>query len=236
MKFLLIADLETTTADPATAAIVEVACCLWDIEARTVLSVYSTTVHAIDNPAEHINGIPQAALADAPSVNRALASVGHFVAKSDLICAHNGDSFDRPVLEQHACPWVDSKPWVDTMDFEFPRFSSSRSLIALAAAHGVPIGTVHRAVDDVLLVARLLERAAELGADIRAMVEKAMRPKVRVAAVTPKPWEIAEAEWQELKGRLLAAGFRFDSVKKSWERDMPVDDIAGLEFEARVVA
>ena len=236
MKALAIVDLEATNPDPATAAIVEVACCLWDVERRIVTSVYSTTVYAAENPAQHINGIPAEALVDAPAVNRAMASVGHFVEKADLIAAHNGDSFDRPVLEQHACPWVDSKPWVDTMDFSWPRHSSSRSLIALAAAHGVPIGTVHRAVDDVLLVARLLERAAELGADIPAMLDKAMRPKVLVAAVTPKPWEMAEEEWAALKGKLLEAGFRFDSAAKRWAKKMPVESIAELPFDARIVA
>lgn len=231
---LLILDLETTSADPATAQIVEIACALWSVPHRTITSVYSTLVETAENPAEHVNGICAAATQGAPSAERAVRTVEHFAAKSDAIVAHNGDAFDREILRRERSPLSTARPWIDTMDVEWPRASSSRSLLALAAAHGVPIGTVHRAVDDVLLLARLLERAAEL-VHVETMLARAMRPKVLVEAVTPKPWEMPDDEWAALKAQLVEAGFRFESAPKQWARRMPIEDVGELPFETRVV-
>lgn len=222
---LAIVDLETTSADPATAAIVEIACCLFDTDHRIVTSAFSTTVQADENPAAHINGIPAAVLANATALDRAFATTGHFVNRADVLVAHNGDAFDRPILERFACPWTNA-PWLDTMDVEWPRASTSRSLIQIAAAHGVPIGTVHRAIDDVLLVARLFERAAELGADLGALIQRAMRPKKLVAAVLP----------YDRKDEAKAKGFRWQAEAKRWTKSVFVDDIATLGFDVKEVA
>lgn len=225
---IAIVDLETTSADPATASIVEIAVCLWSVEHRIVESVFSTTVRATENPAEHVNGIPTAALTDATVQERAFASVGHFIAKADVIAAHNGDAFDRPILERLACPWVAPKPWLDTMDLEWPRACTSRALIQIAASHGVPIGTVHRAVDDVLLVARILERCTELGSDLPAMIAKAMRPKATFA--------VAATGFDEARNALAKAnGFRWESAAREWRRTMAVDDAETLPFAVRQV-
>jgi DNA polymerase III alpha subunit (gram-positive type) len=226
---LLIVDIETTTADIETAAIIEIACCLWSVEHRCVLSAYSTLVQSETNPAEHVNGISPGVLSfgHASSADRAFASVGHFVAKTDVIAAHNGDGFDRPVLERHACPWTTTKPWLDTMDLDWPRASSSRALIQVAAAHHVPIGKVHRAMSDVMLVASLLERAAELG-DIEAMIAKGLRPKAT--------YEVAEKGFSEERNKKSKdAGFRFDAPTKTWRRRMAKDDASSLPFAVKEV-
>lgn len=234
MNTLCILDLETTTPDPRTAQIVEIACALWSVPHRMLTSVYSTVVRVADNPAESINGIAAAATEGAPDVLRAMTTVGHFAAKADVIVAHNGEMFDREILRRERNPLSTARPWLDTMDVEWPRAGGSRSLLALAAAHGVPIGTVHRAMDDVLLLARLLERVAEM-ADLETLLARAMRPKVLVEALTPKPWEMAEEEWAALKATLVEARFRFDAPTKRWARRMPAEDMGALPFEARVV-
>lgn len=221
-----IVDLETTTPDPQTAAIVEIACCVWSADRRTVESAFSTLVRASDNPAEAVNGISPAALVEATPLDRALVTVGHFVGRADVIAAHNGDAFDRPILERHTCPWVATKPWIDTMDLDLPRPSSSRALVQLAVAHQVPIGTVHRAIDDVLLVARLLERAGELGHDIEASIAKALRPRARFVADVPR------SRNDELK----ASGFRWDRDRKEWWKRMAIEDASTLPFDVREVA
>ena len=226
---LLFIDLETTSADIETARIVEIACCLWNVESRTILGVFSALTQCDENPAQHVNGIDPAALVNATPVDRAFATVGHFVAKADILAAHNGDGFDRPIMERYACPWTHPKPWLDTMDMTYPRTSSSRSLVAIALAHGVQIGTVHRAFDDVLLLARLFERASELGANIPALLEHAMRPK--------KTYEVAAKGFDaEQNARSKAAGFRWDAPTKSWRKKMSPEDCASLGFAVREVA
>lgn len=226
---LLFIDLETTSAEVETARIVEIACCLWNVESRTILGVFSALTQCDENPAQHVNGIDPAALVNATPVDRAFATVGHFVAKADILAAHNGDGFDRPIMERYACPWTHPKPWVDTMEMTYPRTSSSRSLVAIALAHGVPIGTVHRAFDDVLLLARLFERASELGANIPALLEHAMRPK-RIFEVASKAFD------PEQNARSKAAGFRWDAPTKSWRKKMAPEDCASLGFAVREVA
>jgi DNA polymerase III epsilon subunit-like protein len=202
MRILAIIDLETTTADPATARIVETACCLWSVDHRAVINTVSMLVQGTENAARDINHIPDALLPMGSPIDRALTFIGHFVAKADVIAAHFGETFDRPVLEAHACPWVASKPWLDTNDIEYPR-QSGRSLLAIAHVHGVQIGTLHRATDDVLLVARLLERLGELGADVPALIARAMRPKVRVI--------VADTSFsEERNAQAKTAGFTFD--------------------------
>lgn len=234
MNTLCILDLETTSPDPRTAQIVEIACALWSVPHRTLTSVYSTVVHVADNPAESINGISAAATEGAPDVERAMATVERFAAKADVIVAHNGETFDREFLRRERSPLSTARPWLDTMDVDWPRAGGSRSLLALAASHGVPIGTVHRAMDDVLLLARLLERVAET-ADLETLLVRAMRPKVLVEALTPRPWDMQSGEWAELKETLVASGFRFDSAAKRWAKRMPEEDVAALPFDARVV-
>ncbi len=239
MKTIAIIDLETTSLDPATGHVVEVALALWSIEFRALIRCRSWLCAA---PAEEvaktqaIHGIPPALVAARGVPFEEVAKqVGAIVTKeADVFVAHNSD-FDRswfPLHVQNAAPWVDT-----CNDLEWPRPSTSRGLVALALAHGVGVVAAHRALDDVLTLARLFERAAELGADLHAMLARAMRPKVLVAANTPKPWEIPDSEWQALKTQLQANGFRFvEQPEKRWQRSIARDDRAGLPFETREVS
>jgi DNA polymerase-3 subunit epsilon len=226
MKTIAIIDLEGTDKRPQFASIVEIGCCLWSVEHRTRIESYTTLVRAEDNPAAHVNRIPPSALVDAPELPTAFSCFDNLIERADAIVAHHGDGYDKPLLERLGCEWASRRPWIDSMEIAWPVESSSRSLLAVAHAHGVQIGTLHRAGDDVALVASLLERVAEMGYDVGELLAKAMRPKLRFVADVPR----------ERNDELKAARFRWDPDRREWWRRMTAEDAAALGFPVREVA
>lgn len=128
-------------------------------------------------------------------------------------------------------PWVCSK-----FDIAWPRSRAGASCVEMALAHGVPVVSAHRALTDCMLIAKTCEAVQNEGHDLGAMIAKALRPKVTVIAETPKPWDMPEAEWTNLKGRLLASGFQFVNERKAWVGRVAKDDIAALGFRVREVS
>lgn len=232
-------DVETTSLDPATGHVVEVALALYSVEFRALIRARSWLCAAPPEEVAktvHIHGIPPALVtARGVPFEEVAKQVGAIVTKeAQVFVAHLAD-FDRswfPLHVQNAAPWVCS-----CNDIEWVRPSTSRALTAVALAHGVGVVAAHRALDDVMTLARLFERAAELGGDLQAMFARAMRPKVLVVANTPKPWEMPAGQWEILKAQLQDAGFRFvEQPEKRWQRSIARDDIAALPFETREVA
>lgn len=232
MNRIAIIDTETSSLEPSTGHLLEVAIVDWSVTHRTTLRSYAALCAAPSNEAEAVNGIAPALLTSGllGAREQVVRSVVTLASKADAILAWKAD-FDRSWL-----PELDDKLWLDAMDIAWPRASSSRSLVAVALAHGVGVASAHRALDDVALLARLLERIAEGGADLPALLARAGRPKVLVVAETPPPWKMAEEEWTRLKGALKDAGFRFDPTTKAWTRKMPLEDVQALPFPARVAA
>lgn len=231
MKTIAILDTETTSLDPATGHVVELALGLWSVEHRSLVRCRSWLISAPAEEVEktrHVHGIPGALVASCGVPFEHVAEMVHAIVSKEAtaILAYNA-AFDRawmPYAVQNVAPWVCACD-----DIAWPKASASKSLLAVAHAHGVQIGTLHRATDDVLLVARLLERSAELGHDIDAMLAKAMRPKVLV--------EVAERGFDEARNALCKAhAFRWDAPTKSWRRSIARDDLASLPFRVVEVA
>ena len=221
MKPLAILDLETTSLDPATGEIIEAAVCLFDVDLGRIITARSWLVDTGNaNPAEAINGIPGRLLLHGDSrdfVIRELASVGY---GAHAFVAHNA-AFDRSWLTE-----IDgSAPWVCSMsDIEWPRQGTGKSLTSLALSHGVGVVAAHRALDDVLTLARVFERVAEMGHSLPNMIAKAMLPRVVVQAI------VSYDEREKAK----AAGFSWDGATKRWTKRV----LAGtaFDFETREVA
>ena len=227
---IAILDVETTSLDPRDGHVIELAVALWSVEYRSIVRCRSWLCAA---PAEEvaktreIHGIPPALVlaCGVPFevvVDEAFAIVS---GGADTCVAWNAD-FDRswmPPSLQDAMPWADL-----CWDVEWPRRSSSRSLLAVAHAHGVQVGALHRATDDVLLVARLLERAAELGVDPASLIARALRPK--------SLFEVADKRFDEAKNAVYREHrFRFDRPTKSWRRRLPPEDVSLLPFDVQCV-
>ena len=220
MKTLLLLDTETSGLDPAKDQLLEVGMVLWSVEHRTTLASSAWLVYATSNAAEDINAIPPAALIVAGRDRvLALGDVKQWASQADAIVAHNAE-FDRQWVGDLGKPWVDGA-W----DLAWPKASSDRKLHSLCLAHGLAVLDAHRALPDCQLLARLFERVAELGHDVGAMLERAMRPKSKIVSLAPF----------EQKDVVKAAGFRWDPQGKVWWRNMAAEDVPALPFRTRRV-
>lgn len=221
MKTLLVVDTETSSLDPKTGHLLEVAAAVWSVEHRALVRARSWLVQAPANPAVAVNGIPESLLprgAEAGDVMRQVYAVA--IKECDAIIAHNAD-FDRAWFT----PEIQRLTWICSCDdIDWPRGASSRSLTALALAHGVGVADAHRALPDVLTMCRLLERAGEL-ADLDLMLMRTQRPKARFVANLPR----------EKNDLLKEHRFRWDPHRREWWRRMFVEDSAELPFSVMKV-
>ena len=218
-KRILILDTETGGLDPAAHPCVEVACILYDLERAEALASYASLIRSATNDAEHVNRIPIALLADAPEAAEVWPIVEALAARADVVVAHRAD-FDRGFVSEalKRAAWACSKFWI-----EWPRGRLGDDLVHLALAHGVGVMHAHRAMTDCDTLSRLFTRAHEMGHDLGAMLEKAMRPRVRVVALVSYD--------DRLKAR--EQGFAWDAGRRQWWREMPDEEIARLPFATR---
>lgn len=222
---LLILDTETSGLDPESSHLLEVATAIYSVEHHAVTRARSWLVEAPSNEAEAINGIP-AALVKADGCDPCYSGkwVQSWASECAAIIAYNSD-FDR----QWFGPMTVTTPWVDAQDFAWPRPSASKSLIAVALAHGIGVASAHRALADVMILASLLARAAELGMDVEEQVRRGLRPRALFA--------VAATSFDEARNALAKEnGFRFDSATKTWRRRLAREDAEKLPFAVREVA
>ena len=218
MKTALLLDTETTGLSPADGArCIEVGCILFDLTNACPIACYSSLIRSETNEAEAINHIPVAALRDARDSESVWRTMAAIVVSADVIVAHRAE-FDRGFVPE---PIRNAKPWVcSKFEIEWPLAKTGEHLVHLALAHGIGVVSAHRAMTDVDILARLLTRVAELGHSLPALIERAMRPKVKVRAlVSYDDRELAKA-----------AGFQWDGATKLWTRTMFVDDVPKLGF------
>jgi DNA polymerase-3 subunit epsilon len=220
METVMILDTETTGLRHGVDHVIEVAWALWSVRHRCLLECRTMLVdhNLLENPCEHINHIPAAALLHGEDWSEVQYRVANAQMNAAVTLAHHAD-FDRGWFDEN----IQSQPWLCTKaDIDWPRAGGKRSLVDLALSHGVGVSSAHRAMDDVLTLVRLLERAAEL-TDVGAMLERGMRPKALYQAlVTYEQREFAKA-----------AGFSWDGATKRWTRRMAIEDVGALEFDVQ---
>ena len=217
MKPWLLIDCETTGTDPAKDRLVEIGAVLFDPLLGIPVRAESVLIAGDDNAAEQVNRIPAAALRGTWCVDEltALERVGELASDADFLLAHNAD-FDRQWLDGSLPPGAH---WIDTCDgAEWPRASSSRSLVALALAHDLGVARAHRAIEDCLLLAALLTRTHEIEGGLGPWLSRAIEPRVDVAAELPMEENDAAKE----------AGFRWDREAQIWRRSVRVSQIEAL--------
>jgi DNA polymerase-3 subunit epsilon len=232
MKNVLILDLETTGLDPHEDQVIEVGHVLWSVEHRTLVECFSSLVSAGSNGAEPFNAIPVAA---STGCDRDLAweVVANGARAADAVLAHQAD-FDRGFVEAEpgkqsgsvlqlfeTLEPLRSLPWICTIeDFLWPVQRPFHSLVHVALAHGVAVTSAHRAINDCLLLARLLERLGDdVDVALDVALERALRPKARF---------IARTTYHE-KDLVKASGFHWNGLV--WSRRMAVEDAEALPFE-----
>lgn len=202
---LLIVDVETTGTDPSRDQVVELGACLYDTR-RGIVWVRSELYACTENAAQHVNGIDPRMTEGArawPGTGTPLPSWATSC-KPDAVVSHG--MFDSLWFSD------EHRPWVDTLDgFTWLRHSTSKSLGAVALAHGVGMVRAHRAFDDVITLATCFERICGVvsgSSDLEERIVDASKPRTYVRAmVSTQRSHVAKA-----------AGFRWDPERERWCR------------------
>lgn len=223
----LILDTETTGLTPPPSGkdrCIEVGCILYDLVLAAPLASFSSLIRSDANAAEAINRIPVAALREAPlgeGPTGVWDRVLGLAERAEVILAHRAE-FDRGFVPLNATAGL---PWVCTkFHVEWPGGGAAgEHLVHLALAQGVGVVAAHRALTDCDLIARTLSRVHERGVDLVRLIQRAMRPRKKVAAIVS----------YEEREKAKAAGFAWDPAAKLWHREVPVEDIAALPFQTR---
>ena len=215
---LLLVDTETTGLDPASDALCELGAVLFSVPHRAVISQLSFLLPVLTNDAIAINGIePQLSQLPQPS-SELLAVFVAMARQADAFLAHNA-AFDRPWIEPllpaELCGAA--RPWICTCEgIRWPGLKPNPSLQSLALAHGIPVWAAHRALTDCTYLAQVLERDPLL----EQHLAEGLQPRQRVAADLP----------YSRREEARAAGFRWVTEVKQWQRRCSAEQIAALPF------
>jgi DNA polymerase-3 subunit epsilon len=222
-----ILDTETTGLSPKEGKLIEVAFAVFDTSLNDVISAKSFLVN--DNVSEdevnktkHIHGISYEMVKSYGfDLDTMLLNIFNMYAPVDAYLAHNAD-FDKQWFNDDA---IQNAKWICSCDdIQWPKSTDSKSLISVALAHGVGVVSAHRALDDVMTLAKLLKRVGETHS-LDEIFEKASRPKAKYEALVSF----------SQKDLAKSAGFRWDGERKSWWRKMAIEDVAALPFKTREI-
>jgi DNA polymerase III subunit epsilon len=220
---VLVLDTETSGISADTHDVIEIAVCLLDTVTAQPISTYADVIYGTENAAAHINRIPTALLSHGLPSERVWTNIASMIERADCILAHNAP-FDRRFVEKNldsiSIPWIDSQRQID-----WPETGDNQKLATVAIAHGVPIIGAHRALTDVDILVRLLQRVHERGVDLT---------KLLMSSMTPKPLFAALVSYAE-KDLAKTASFSWNADAKRWERRMSAEDAKKLPFKTKVV-
>ena len=143
-------DLETTEMDVAECEIVELAAVR--VRRGVIVDQFSRLVRAsrpISPRATAVHGYRDADICDQPAFDAVWPAFREFVG-GDLLLAHNGHTFDVPVLRRLAAglPGLDDLVFFDTLPLARSLIDESARLEDLAHRFGVSAGRAHHALDD----------------------------------------------------------------------------------------
>lgn len=168
-------DLETTDRNPATCEIVEIGAAR--VRGGEIVATFHTLVRPagpVSARAQEVHGYSDADLQAAPTFAEVWPGFRGFVG-DDVLVAHNGQKFDVPLLRRHAerLGGVEHLVFFDTLPVARSLYRESVRLEDLARRFGVEAGRVHHAVDDAVMLARVvgeLERQKVVRARKAALV------------------------------------------------------------------
>lgn len=212
-------DTETTSLDPATGAIIELAICTVTFDARGRIVAIGPMHDWLEDPGHplppeitRLTGLRDADLAGR-RVDDAVALT--LLSDADLIVAHNA-RFDAAWIERRY-PAIAGKPWACSMrDIDWRELGyEARQLGALLAEVAGFFNARHRADADVAALVALLASTLNSGRTACSeMMLAAQRPTVRIAA-RGAPFEV--------KDRLKGRGYRWDPQGRCWWLEVAMD-------------
>lgn len=222
---LLFVDFETTGLDTRKDEVTEVGAVLWDSASKqpTRISGYLVkTKYPVSAEITKITGITNEMLeSDGIASKPALEAVLRMAKSADYITAHNGNEFDKPMLESWCGREGLEAPkqfWLDTkIDLPVSAYDKGASMFVMAAAHGF-LYDAHRAVSDCLATAKVLAHY-----DVGAVIERAKKPSVSCRAVVSYEDRLQAKE----------AGFHWKPELKLWVRVVKHDEIDALKEQCK---
>jgi DNA polymerase-3 subunit epsilon len=216
-------DVESTGMSPAEHQVIELGVVSYSIKSSAVLGCYSELIELEpgreSNEAEAV--ISTSALALGRKAATVWARAAAIAGPCEAILAHNAE-FDRSWVPEKALVFS-VMPWIDTcFGVNWPKQSKEgSSLINLALEHGLGVVDPHRALQDCLLIARLMTRCAELGHDVSKILERGLRPMATYQAMVSYDTNKLAKE----------AGFKWKPETKQWLRRMAIEDAGKLGFQ-----
>ena len=150
-------DFETTDTDVATCGVVEIGA------ARVVNGEIVDRFHTLVNPyrpispgASKVHGYTDADVAPAPPFSDVWPQFRAFVG-DDILIAHNGQSFDIPVLRRLAegRAGIETLVFYDTLPLVRSLSRDSARQEDIAARFGIDVGRAHHALDDAVTLAQV---------------------------------------------------------------------------------
>ena len=236
-------DTETTGLDTAKDFIIQIGAVLWETGATHKPAKRKLDVLIYDEDLPEMS--PDALATHQISVEDlkqygvpfkdALKDLWDMAEQAEWIVAHNGNQFDKPILESNIArrapkaPQL-AQPWIDTScDIEFPPGITTRKLSYLATEHGFINPFPHDAISDVMTMLQVAQRY-----DWKETVRYAKAPTLVVKAETTyaqkelakkqnyrwdgntKSWtkSVKDFQLEETKRQALDAGFKVTVLKK----------------------
>lgn len=205
-------DLETSGLELGSARILEIGCALFSTEINSIFYRFSSWVWDVSYPepepeALKVNGLTVDGLklfGVAPST--IFPIVKRLFEQSDCIMAHNGASFDLPILKFEFSQFnieIPNKLLIDTRtDLPFPNNTTSRRLSHLAVDHDVVYGVKHRALSDIEAMFSIASQY-----NLQEVLERCKSPLIRIEA-----HDIAYKNKHLVKNRR----YNWDAEKKIW--------------------
>jgi DNA polymerase-3 subunit epsilon len=200
-------DWETTGLNPETDRIIEVGLVLWDSDLRAPVRFSGFLVQSeveVSSEVSKKTGITHAMLKRfGLKPSEAFGIVGEYMSCSKIVCAHNGNEFDKLFWHE----WmkrerkrVPDKFWLDTYS-DLP--APNARLTYMAADAGFVNPFPHRALTDVLTMLRILD-----GHDANKVYERAKLPNVVLQAVVS----------YERNALAKARGYRWNPELRKWRK------------------
>jgi DNA helicase II / ATP-dependent DNA helicase PcrA len=247
LRDFVIFDLETTGVDTARCEILEIGAIRYeDGRERARYETFVKPSGPVPPASTAIHGITDAMLEKAPAPVQALSDFFRFVGSLDLV-AHNGSSFDFPVLARSAREQGLTRPrqaLYDSLALARRLFPRERNRLEdLIDRFGIKAEARHRALDDCRCLGEAFEQLQSL--QLRRLARRSGRDGLAPLALAlhldarPSPAKdetVAYALFVQGVRRLLASG-------SQWLEDLAIGDerkelenallfAAGLEGEA----